>query len=97
MFECTGQTLAARGKVKYASFRNRLLARAESVYDISAVATLPNQPNEPVANTQYIIGSFPNLRLLGYSLPTVSEDATISLNVDKCNLDQSINRIDPTK
>lgn len=89
--------MAARGRVLYTGFRNRLLARAQSVYDMSAIATLPSQPNEPVANTPYIYGAFPNLRLLGYSLPTLSEDATVSLNVDICNLDQSIDTIDPTK
>ena len=39
--------------------------------------------------------TFPNLRTLGYALPKVPQDSTLSVNIDICNLDRA--DIDPQK
>jgi hypothetical protein len=72
-----------------------LVNLAQSADDFSALSHIPDEINEPVTSRPDMWATLPNLRTLGYGLPVVTHDATLSINIAMCNLDR-IN-IDPTK
>ena len=91
----TGQSITYLGQVPYTNFKQQLNKVARSKNDFASLASLPNQINEPVTSRPNMWATFPNLRTLGYALPKVPQDSTLSVNIDICNLDRV--DIDPQK
>ena len=72
-----------------------MVSFSSSANDQSALANLPDQVNDPVMNYPNIWLSYPNARVLGYPLSSVTQDSIVTINVGKCNMDRVT--IDTTK
>ena len=65
----------------YSTFRTQLAAGATSASDTTALASLPNQTNNPVNNSPNMTLTVANAQALGISRLNSSPSATISLNI----------------
>ncbi len=83
---------------KYADYRSALDSHKTSGNDNTALASLPNQTNDPVNNNERVFVRSPLARALGFSAPSAggtAGDGTITLNTAICNLDRTSAQ-DPT-
>lgn len=88
MYEYVGMSSTYLTSVSYSDYRLKLAALSQSATDMSALASLPVQPNEPVTSKPNLWISYAHARTLGYTLSTVPQDSTISVNIGICNLDR---------
>jgi hypothetical protein len=75
-----GQSSTAFATLRYQSFINALTANATSADDATALAHLPNGPNNPVTGSTLINVKTANLKALGIAFSPPQFDGTVSLN-----------------
>lgn len=83
-----GSNNPATVTVPYTTFRTALIADASTGADAIAIASLPNQTNNPVDGTANVVLTRPNARALGLSAAATVDDV-INLNTALCFLDHS--------
>ena len=77
---------------KYKDYYDALGTHSTSANDTTAIASLPNQTNDPVNNQDRIDIRSPLARALGFNAPSqggTAGDGTITLNTAICNLDRT--------
>jgi hypothetical protein len=80
----------------YQTYYNALVSHANGANDTTALASIPNQANDPINNQSTITVREPLAKALGLNITTTASDGTISLNTSICNLDRTSVQ-DPTK
>ena len=73
--------------VSYQSYRQALVKYASSNNDKIALQYIPNQVNDPEANSPDMWLKTANARALGFNVGN-NMDATMSINVGACNLNR---------
>ncbi len=90
-----GGSSQALYQFSYGTIRTALIADASTASDATAVATLPNQTNNPVSNQANLFISSANGRALGLNTPGATTfggsnyDGVITLNTSIMNLDRT--------
>jgi hypothetical protein len=92
-----GQSSTYYGTVGYSTYRSALAAVATSADQLSALASLPVQTDNPVNGNASMAVTTANLRALGFNAnpPTGQPDSFIGLNTSIMNLTRT--NIDPSK
>ena len=81
-----GQSNSTYYFIDYKDYRSALVSHATTADDATAIASLPDQTNNPVNNDPQVRIKAPLGRALGFNTPG---GGTISLNTSICNLDQT--------
>jgi len=87
-----GSSGGLRYTEKYADYRSALDTNKTSANDTTALASLPNQTNDPVNDNDSIFVRSPLARALGFNAPSAggtAGDGIITLKTSICNIDRT--------